>query len=140
MIYPPKNEYTVYCGITFIVEWYYTIDSKIPGYEYYKTLSEDEKVRFAHIVKYYADSPLGTIIPKTLLNIEDKEHKIYAFKPYKRRFFNFVVEGRKIIITNGYQKSSQKMTKKDREKLLIAIKYKQDYLNRVRGGEYYEKN
>lgn len=137
---PSKNIYTIYEGTTLIVEWYYTEDGHMPGYEYYRTLNEDEKVRFFQIVKYYADGPLGTILPRTLLNIEDNEHKIYALKPFSRRFFFFTVGGGKIIITNGYQKSSQKMTKKGKEKLKIAIKYRYNYLERIEGGIYYEKD
>lgn len=131
--------YTVYQGATFTVEWYYTKSGEMSGYEYYKTLDEHEKVRFFHIIKYYADSSLDTIIPKTLVNIEDKEHKIYALKPYSRRFFCFIVIGRKIIITNGYRKKSQVMAKKDKEKVKISIKHKDDYLSRLKGGDYYEK-
>ena len=122
-----------------MVEWYYTEEGRMPGYEYYQTLSEDEKIRFFQIIRYYADSPLGTIVPKTHLNIEDREHKIYALKPYRRRFFCFTASGRKVIIANGYLKASQQMTKKDKEKLKIAAKYRWDYLKRIGGGEYYEK-
>lgn len=111
----------------------------MPGYDYYLTLSRHEKVRFFELVKYYADSSLGTVIPRTLLNIEDKNHRIYALKPSSRRFFCFTFVGRKLIITNGYRKSSQKMTKKDKERLKTAIKYKNEYMKRVKEGYYYEK-
>ena len=134
-----KSEYTIYQGSELTVEWYYTKDGKLPGYEYYQTMTQEEKVRFFHIVTYYADTPSGKNLPRTLLNIEDKKNKIYALKPFSRRFFCFTVIGSKLIITNGYRKSSQKMTKKDKEKLKTAITYKEDYLTRTKAGDYYEK-
>ncbi len=86
-----------------------------------------------------ADSPIGTRLPKTLYNLEDAEHKIYAFKPKDHRFFNFVTVGRKIIIIDAYRKHSQQMTKKDINLLRTVITCKEDYLNRVKGGNYYER-
>ncbi len=90
-------------------------------------------------MKLYCDSPYGTLLPKTLYRIEDKENKIYAFKPRDERFFNFTIEGAKVIITNAYHKHSQQMTKLDLESLKIAVGYKQDYLKRVKEENYYEK-
>lgn len=51
-------------------------------------------------------------------------------------FFNFFYEGRKIIITNGYMKKSQKVSRKDLER---AREIKRDYTYRVKGGSYYGK-
>lgn len=48
------------------------------------------------------------------------------------------ITGKKIIITNAYTKSSQKMRKKDLEKLKMAIQYKENYLKRTERGNYYE--
>ena len=74
-----------------------------------------------------------------MYRVEERENKIYAFKPGGERFFNFTAEGRKIILTNAYSKHSQKMTKQGLESLEIAIKYKKDYLKRSREGTYYGK-
>ena len=46
-------------------------------------------------------------------------------------------KGGKIIITNAYQKHSRQMTKQDKEKVKITIKYKKDYLKRIKEGTYY---
>ncbi|MFH1259406.1 MAG: hypothetical protein ABII74_06320 [Elusimicrobiota bacterium] len=88
---------------------------------------------------FTADTRPGTILPKTLYRVEDHENKIYALKPRDERFFNFMTIGAKIIVTNAYHKHSQKMTKQDMEHLRTAVRYKQDYLNRIREGTYYEK-
>jgi hypothetical protein len=52
-------------------------------------------------------------------------------------YFNFLYEGGKIIITNGYMKKSQKVSRRDLEK---AGELKKDYICRVKGGSYYGKN
>lgn len=43
-----------------------------------------------------------------------------------KAFYFFIVE-ETIIFTNGYEKKQQKLSKKDFE---LAVKYKEDYLNR----------
>lgn len=134
------DRYRIYSGKTFEVEFYVTRDGKVPAYDYYKELTEEEQRRFFVVVKHFADAPIGTIFPKTVYNIEDKEHGIYALKPSQQRFFNFMGTDRRLIITNGYRKHSQKMTKADKEILKTAIRFKKDYQERVKGGTYYGKS
>ncbi|OGR89449.1 MAG: hypothetical protein A3A86_03350 [Elusimicrobia bacterium RIFCSPLOWO2_01_FULL_60_11] len=101
-------------------------------------MSDLEQDRLDDMVRYLADSPFGTHLPATMYRIEDREEKVYAFKPGDGRFFNFMTEGRKIILTNAYRKHSQKMMKQDLEALEIAIKYKHDRIRRLEEGTYYE--
>lgn len=130
--------YRVYSGRTFDVEFYVNPHGKMPAHEYYKAMTEDAKRRLLVIVGHFADAPFGTILPKALMNIEDKDSGIYAFKPAIHRFFSCFAKGRKIILLSAYQKHSQKMTRIDRETLLAAIRMKDDYERRTKVGEYYE--
>jgi hypothetical protein len=66
-------------------------------------------------------------------------HTYVNIKPRDERFFNFTTVNAKVIITNAYHKHSQKMTKADMESLKTAVRYKQDYLNRIKEGTCYEK-
>src|SRR5579863_10245143 len=93
-----RPKYLYYAGPTFTVEWYMDPKGRMKAKEYYEALSEDDQERFDELVKYMADSPIGTRLPKNLYNEEDAAHKIYAFKPRAHRFFNFMTIGRKIII------------------------------------------
>jgi len=115
LIVPNREGFIYYSGRYFTAEWYYTEDGKLPGLEYYKELSTQSRVRFLQIVKLFCDSAYGTLFPLTLYRIENKENKIYAFKPRDERFFNFTIAGAKVIITNAYRKHSQQMTKLDLE-------------------------
>src|SRR5262245_61551897 len=126
----PPNVY--YVGATFVVEWYVEETGRMKAKEYYTGLSKEEQTRLDHIVKYFADSPLGTRLPKTLYNLEDAENKIYAFKPKDHRFFNFMTAGKKVIILDAYRKHSQQMTKKDFDLLKTVVQAKNDYHYRVK--------
>ena len=137
-IYPKPENFLFHVGQYFAAELYYTEEGHLPAYEHYLTLEDVEKDRLKFLVKYFTDNPHGTLLPKTMYRIEDRENKIYAFKPGARRFFNFMAEGSKIILTNAYRKHSQKMMRQDLDKLRIAVKCKNDYLRRIKEGAYYE--
>ena len=138
-IHPKLEDILYYEGKTFTAEWYYTENGELPALVYYKELREADQDRLDYMVKYLADNPMGTRLPETMYRIEDRENKIYAFKPGSERFFNFMTVNKKIAITNAYHKHSQKMSRQDLEKLEISVKYRTDYFRRTREGTYYEK-
>ncbi|PIP19451.1 MAG: hypothetical protein COX41_02890 [Candidatus Omnitrophica bacterium CG23_combo_of_CG06-09_8_20_14_all_41_10] len=131
---PKKEEYIFYQGEKFQVEFYFTEAGKIPAKECLEESALDIKVKLAALVKYIAEQ--GKIFDITKFRVIDSKEKIYEFKPLQYRFFNFFYEGRKIIITNGYVKKSQKVSRKDLER---ARDIKKDYTYRVKGGSYYGK-
>lgn len=138
IVYPRPEAILFHEGTVFTVEWYYTQAGRLPAFEHFQAMPESDQHKLRIIVKYLADSPHGTRLPISQYRIEDRENKIFAFKPHAERFFNFTTEDSTIIITNAYRKHSQKMTKQDREELRISIGYRRDYLNRVKEGTYYE--
>jgi len=131
---PRKEEYVFYQGEKFQVEFYFTQNWLLPAKECFVESAFDVKVKLAALVKYMAEH--GKIFDITKFRLVDVKEKIYEFKPLRYRFFNFFFEGNKIIITNGYMKKSQKVSKKDLER---AKDMKDDYVFRVRGGTYYGK-
>jgi hypothetical protein len=138
IVYPKQEEILFYEGPFFTVEWYYTEGGHLPALEYYRRMAEVDGHKLKLIVKYMADNPYGTQLPATMYRIEDRENKIFAFKPRAERFFNFTMEGSVIIITNAYHKHSQKMSKQDMEELRIAARCRHDYLRRLKEGTYYD--
>lgn len=134
MAIPKKEEYVFYQGEKFQVEFYFTEAGKMPAKECLEETALDVKVKLAALVKYMAEQ--GKIFDITKFREVDSKEKIYEFKPLRYRFFNFFYEGRKIIITNGYMKKSQKVSGKDLER---AREIKRDYVYRVKGGSYYGK-
>lgn len=134
---PSESERLIYAGKHFHAEWYYTADGDMPAYTYYQDLSTKDRARFILIVKQFCDRARGDFLPKTIYNLEDAANKIYAFKPNAERFFNFTTSGARVIVTNAYQKDSQKMSKAGKAQCSVSAKYKADYLKRVAGGAYY---
>lgn len=133
----PPNVY--YAGSTFTVEWYMDERGRMKAKTYYDGLSNDDQARLDELVRYIAESPIGTRLPRTLYNEEDPENKIYAFKPRAHRFFNFMTIGRKIIILNAYRKHAAAMTKKDLNLLKTVIAAKVDYDHSIKTGTYYDR-
>ncbi len=130
--------YVICVGRTSQVEWYYKQDKTMPAYEFYRSLTKSDKARFMVLVQHLANAQRGTFLPKKNYNIEDSKHGIYAFKPHAERFLNFMTSGSKIIITNGFQKQSQKIREKERSEIERSIRSKQDYELRIKRGDYYE--
>ena len=113
----------IYVGKRFTVEWYYEENGYSQAYEYFLTTSDVQKRKFLVLVKRIAE--FGKIYDITKFRNEGND--IYAFKPQPDRYLAFFVVGRKIIVTNGFCKKTDKMP--DVEKKL-ALQCRNNYLNR----------
>lgn len=73
-----------------------------------------------------------------ILNITKFRHEgdgIYAFKPKPDRFLCFFYSGKKIIITNAFEKKQDKLSPNEKKKALV---FQKDYKVRLAEGTYYE--
>lgn len=61
--------------------------------------------------------------------------QIYAFKPLPDRFLCFFHQGSKVIVTNAFEKKTDKLPITEKKKALNA---KEDYIKRNNEGSYYE--
>ena len=127
--------YVVYQGIQFTIEWYYDSQGKSPAYDYFIELSFERKKKLDYLIRRMGDG--GKIQDEEKFRHEGDQ--IYAFKPQPDRFLCFFIKGSKIIVTNAFEKKTNKLPLREKEK---ALKYKQDYIKRVTRGVYYaqEKN
>jgi hypothetical protein len=135
---PKPEDFVFYDGVTLRVEWHYASDGRMPARECFFSLPLLDQERLEKMVEFFADAPIGTRLARSAYRIEDPVNKIYAFKPRDERYFSFITDERRIIITNAYRKHSQKMDKTDLEKLKIAVARRRDYLHRIAAGTYYE--
>lgn len=133
------KSFLVYEGKFFTVEFYYLGNGKIEVWDYFFGLSINEKADFFLRIQRLADSNPATIHPKSIFNLEDKKHKIWAIKFNNNRFCIFFYKDRKIIITNAYKKQSQKNRNKENNQILKAVQMKLDYIKRVEMNCYYKK-
>lgn len=135
-----KYKYQIYKGNYFTVEFYQDCQNNIPALDYYKELTKEEKIRFFALIDKLANRVYGEILPVHIYRLEDRENSIYALKFGNNRYLNFTTLDKKIIITNGFKKKTQKLGKREKEAVNFAIKAKKDYLKRVKEENYYVRD
>jgi phage-related protein len=118
----------IYVGSKFTLEWYYDKDGKSVAYDYFKESTEGLQDKFLILVKKLGD--YGKIYDIT--KFRNEGDGIYAFKPQPDRYLSFFTDGKKIIVTNGFRKKTEKLPKNEKE---LAMKYRQDYLERRKEGK-----
>ena len=123
-----KESCVIYSGEKFTLEWYYDKNGKSVAYDYFTKSTEELQDKFLILVKKMGD--FGKIYD--IKKFRNEGDGIYAFKPKPDRYLSFFTDGRKIIVTNGFKKKTDKLPKNEKE---LAMKYRQDYLERKTGGK-----
>jgi len=118
----------IYAGQKFIIEWYYDKDGKSVGFDYFTESAEKLQDKFLVLVKKMGD--FGKITDKT--KFRNEGDGIYAFKPQPDRYLSFFTDDKKIIVTNGFVKKTDRLPRNEKK---LAIKYRQDYFERKKGGK-----
>jgi len=126
-----KEKYIAYQGQEFTIEWYFDDRNNSDVLEYFKTLPEQKQRKLGHLFRLLGDS--GKIYNEE--QFRNEEDQIYAFKPTPHRFLCFFFQDAKVIITNGFEKKTNKLPIREKEK---ALKLKKDYVNRCRNRSYYD--
>ena len=118
------ENFLVYKGGYYAVYFHAETEISSSVYEYFESCDDVIQASLLFLVKTIADN--GCIYDERKFRIEDRQNKIYCFKPREERFFCFFFTGRKIIITSAYTKKRQKLA---RNKLKKAIQIRREYLN-----------
>jgi phage-related protein len=121
----------LYQGPSFSIEWFYDKHGKSPAREFFLALPDSRKAALFALARRLGET--GLIRDET--KFRNEGDKIFAFKPQPERFLCFFFTGRKVIITNGFLKKSQKLPPGEKER---ALRSKHDYEQRVKEGRYYE--
>lgn len=127
-----SSEFVIYDGTAFCIEWFVDERGGSQAREYYEALSLERRVKLMKLVRLMGD--IGKIFDLT--KFRNEGDKIFAFKPRPDRFLCFFFSGRKIIVTNAFEKKSDKLPVGEKERALQA---KSDYTERVKRGTYYGK-
>ena len=125
------TKYIAYKGTEFTIEWYFNSRDKSEALAYFEALPPDRKKKLAHL--FYLLGDIGKIFNEEKFRYEGNQ--IYALKSSEDRFLCFFFDGSKIIVTNAYEKKSAKMPFREKER---ALKAKNDYIKRRKGGNYYD--
>jgi phage-related protein len=126
-----KKNFIAYQGDEFTIEWYFDSKGKSSALEYYNGLPLHQKAKLEYLFRMLGDT--GKIRSEEKFRHEGDQ--IYAFKPMPDRFLCFFYRGSKVIVTNAFEKKQDKMPAREKEK---ALKLKDDYIKRCKGGTYYE--
>ena len=124
------SKHVAFEGQKFRIEWYVDSSGESEALKYSEEMPKSHKAKLAQLFKVMSD--IGQIRNKT--KFRNEGDKIYAFKPQPYRFLCFFTIGQKIIITNGFYKDEDKLPLAEKNR---ALEYMQDYLNRIKRGDYY---
>ncbi len=127
------KKFIAYKGKEFTIEWYFDRREKSIALEYFENCTKERKKKIFKLFELIGD--YGKIFNKEKFRNEGDQ--IYAFKSSPDRFLCFFFEGSKIIITNAFEKKTDKMPITEKEK---ALRYRADYINRLREGTYGKKD
>ena len=118
------ENFLIYKGEHFSVYFHPQTENSSNAYDYFESCDDVTQARLLFLVKTIAD--MGRIYDETKFRIEDRQNKIYCFKPREERFFCFFFAGKKIVITSAYTKKRQKL---DRHELKKAIQIRREYFS-----------
>ena len=104
------EKFIAFKGKKFTIEWYYNPKKESEALDYFEELTPDRQKKLAHLL--YVMGEMGQIRNEEKFTNEDDQ--IYAFKPQPDRFLCFFFAGGKIIITNAYEKKTQKMPPREK--------------------------
>lgn len=111
----------------FNIEFYATEDGRQPFCDFYSNLDKQTKAKVLgaiELLKEYGTelrAPVTKAIGEGLFELRVKYEKIQI-----RNIF-FFFSGKKIIVTNGFIKKTQKLPLKQKK---MALKYKKDWIRR----------
>jgi phage-related protein len=123
-----KNSCVIYAGSYYTLEWYYDKNGNSAVYNYFLKTTQEQKRKFLMLAKKMGD--FGKIFDIT--KFRNEGDGIFAFKPQPDRYLSFFTDGKKIIVTNGFLKKTDKLPKREKE---LAIKMKNDYFQKKLGGK-----
>ncbi len=126
------NEFIAYKGEALTIEWFFNEKGESDALDFFETLSASQKRKTLMLFKRIGD--FGRI--SDITKFRNEGDKIFAFKPQPDRFLSFFYVGKRIVVTNGFRKKSQKLPTKEKN---LAMKRMTNYKLRIRNGVYYDK-
>jgi len=115
-------DFLIHSGKYFSVYFHAESPGMSKVYEYYISCDDVTRASLQFLARRIADT--GRIFDETRFRIEDRENRIFCFKPQKDRFFCFFHKDRTIIITSAYRKQRDKL---NRRELARAVSIKSLY-------------
>jgi len=118
------NKFLLYGGNSYSIYFHAENANSSEVHDYFENCDDVTQASLLYLAKRMGD--VGKIYDTTKFRLEDKENKIYAFKPKKERFFCFFFVGKRIVITSAHRKRRQKL---DKNELKKAIEIRNKYVS-----------
>jgi phage-related protein len=119
-------------GEAYTIEWYHDEKGSSQALEFFESLPKERQLAAFILFRRMGES--GKIFDIT--RFRNEGDKIFSFKPQPERYLCFFFTGRKIIITSGFEKKSQKLPPREKDR---ALRAKADFERRINQGVYYGK-
>jgi len=119
------EDFLLYSGGRYSVYFHAETKDSSAVYEYFEGCDDATQASLLFLVKRMGD--IGHIYDITKFRIEDRENKIYCFKPRRERFFCFFFMGKRLIITSAHTKKKQKL---DHDEIGKAVRIRNEYFNK----------
>lgn len=126
-----QKQFIVYKGTEYTIECYWDSVGKSQFLEYFLDLDNEHKKKAFKLFELMGD--IGKI--HNIEKFRNEGDQIYAFKSSPNRYLCFFYKESKIIITNAFEKKTNKIPATEKAK---AIRYKNDYIKRITEGSYYD--
>lgn len=126
------KQHIAYRGSIFTIEWFFDQNMKSQALEYFLELNDDRQDQVMKLFKLMGER--GQI--NSITKFRNEGGGVYAFKPQPDRFLCFFCKGKKVVVTNAFEKKQDKLPKSEKDK---AVRAKADYDARTEGGTYYGK-
>jgi phage-related protein len=105
---------SIYVGTEFSIEAYVQENGDSPATEWLDNLNQKERSKFIALFKRLGD--IGKIYDETKFKHLTGSDHIYEFKYDSNRVLSFFFKGKKVILTHGFTKKSQKTPSGEIEK------------------------
>jgi hypothetical protein len=127
-----EEDCIAYKGEKFQIEFYFDEKGESQALEYTQDMGDKDKQKLLHLLQWMGD--MGEI--KNITKFRNEGDGIFAFKPQPHRFLCFFFEGGKIILTNAFWKKQDKLPTGEKRR---ALKIKEEYEDRIKKEEYYDR-
>lgn len=134
------DEIEIHSGEVRSFEWYWDEHSEMPGLDSFEDLDADGQAAVMASLEHWASLELGKRVSETRINEEHDDPKVLAVKGGKHRFAMFHAGDNNWIVCDYYSKQKGKLDNLGKGAVKRTIAKMKSYQQRVKAGEYYERD
>jgi hypothetical protein len=134
-----SGDLDIYVGKTRRFEWFWDVRGEMLGLDAFDELDDAGRAAIIAALEVWGDLELGKHVSTKRVNEEHSKPKILAIKIGNHRFATFHAGENTWIVCHHYKKQKNKLDKLGKAAIRRTIAAQNEYVERVRLGEYYER-